>query len=119
MSGVKYLLDTNIIIGFFNRVPEARQLLTGRNLRSNECGYSAITRMELLGYPGITNEEETAIRRLLSRLSYLPLTRDIEDTAILVRRTHRVKLPDAIIAATAKVHGLELLTLDKGLEAIG
>jgi len=119
MSGVKYLLDTNVIIGLFNRTQDALQMLAARNLRSNECGYSAITRMELLGYPGITGEEETAIRRLLSRLSYLPLTRDIEDTAIPVRRARRVKLPDAIIAATAKVHGLELLTLDKELEAIG
>ncbi|QNH57517.1 PIN domain-containing protein, partial [Limnospira indica] len=33
------------------------------------------------------------------------------------RRNHNVKLPDAIIAATAKVYGLRLLTLDRQLQA--
>ncbi len=40
------------------------------------------------------------------------------DTAIEIRRVKRAKLPDALMAATAVKHGLELLTLDAGLQSI-
>ena len=42
----------------------------------------------------------------------------IEDKAIELRRTRRVKLPDALIAATALCNGLNLLTMDLGLQAV-
>ena len=45
------------------------------------------------------------------------LPEPVEDAAITLRRTRRLKLPDAIVAATARVHGLELLTLDDVLAA--
>ena len=74
--------------------------------------------MELLGFPGISREEESLIRQKLERLRYLPLTRAVEDVVISLRQTHKVKLPDAIIAATALCAGLELLTLDKHLQSV-
>ena len=52
------------------------------------------------------------------QLTYLALDRQIEDQAITLRRQRRIKLPDAVIAATALTHGLELLTLDEGLSAV-
>ncbi len=42
----------------------------------------------------------------------------VEDRAIELRRSRRVKLPDALIAATALTYGLRLLTLDVGLQAV-
>ncbi len=66
--------------------------------------------MELLSFPALTAEEEATIHTLLARMVYLSVTLEIEDVAIAIRRQHRIKLPDAIIAATAKVHRLELLT---------
>jgi predicted nucleic acid-binding protein len=42
----------------------------------------------------------------------------VEDHAIQLRRARRVKLPDALIAATALCHGLQLLTLDMGLLSV-
>jgi len=58
------------------------------------------------------------IKDRLSNFNYLPITSEIEDIAIVFRRTRKMKLPDAIIAATAKHHGLELLSLDKALVTI-
>jgi predicted nucleic acid-binding protein len=113
MSGVKYLPDTNIVIGLLKGQEEAVKVLEG--ITVTECGYSAVTRMELLSFHGITAEEETGINELLGRMSPLSITGAVEDAAIEIRRQHRLKLPDAIIAATAKVHGLTLLTLDKDL----
>lgn len=73
--------------------------------------------MELLGFPGITPTEEQVIRSTLDRFHYLGISFEVEEAAIGVRRTRRAKLPDALIAATALCHELELLTLDVGLQA--
>lgn len=71
--------------------------------------------MELLGIAGITADEDQAIRRLLDAMQYLELTTDIEDETIQIRRGLELKLPDAMIAATARVYRLKLLTLDQKL----
>ena len=118
MSGVKFLLDTNVIIGLLNRLPTARSLVAGPEDVSSAYGYSAVTRMELLGFWGITEPEKAAIESMLSQLIYFPVTRAVEDATIVLRQTLRVKLPDAIIAATAQVAELKLLTLDEDLKRL-
>jgi predicted nucleic acid-binding protein len=89
-----------------------------RELSAGECAYSAITRIELLGFPEISREEESLIRQKLERLTYLPLSRAVEDVTISLRQTRKIKLPDAVIAATALCAGIELLTLDKQLQSL-
>jgi hypothetical protein len=59
-----------------------------------------------------------AIDNLLAMLAVLTIDARVELAAIALRRRTRAKLPDAIIAATADVHGLVLLTLDQKLQAI-
>jgi predicted nucleic acid-binding protein len=115
MSGIKYLLDTNLVLGLLKASPEVVQMVANRGLLASSCAYSAVTRMELLGYPDITTDEERVITDRLSKFTYLPITSEIEDLAIALRRTRKVKLPDALVAAAAMHHGLELLTLDKAL----
>lgn len=117
MSGIKFLLDTNFILGMLKRTPAVLEVLRAKRLTSDQCAYSAITRMELLGFPGITSTEEQLIRSTLDRFKYLGISFEIEEAVIGIRRTRRAKLPDALIAATALCHGLELLTLDAGLQA--
>lgn len=118
MNGIKVLLDTNFILGMLKSTPEVLTVIASRDLLADECAYSAVTRMELLGFPGIDVAEEILIRDRLSRFAYLSITPAIEDAAIDLRRRHKVKLPDALIAATALVHGLNLLTLDADLIAL-
>ena len=93
-------------------------MVSQRALLASECAYSAVTRMELLGYPGITTTEERVIGDRLSKFTYSAITVEVEDLAIALRRDRRVKLPDAIIAATAIHHGLELLTFDMALLSV-
>ncbi len=119
MNGARFLLDTNFIIGLLKGNPAIADLVRERGMVLAECAYSSITRMELLGYPGITGEHEQAITGLLSVLTYLAITPEVEAETIQLRRAFKLKLPDAIILATARVHGLELLTLDQGLAAVG
>ncbi len=113
MNGLNSLLDTNVIIGLLKGNESVIPLL--HNIPLQTCGYSAVTRMELLGYPDLTTKETQAINQLLARITYLAISPLIEDLTIQFRQQHRVKLPDAIIAATAMAHGIQLLTLDKKL----
>ncbi len=114
-SGIKYLLDTHVIIGLYERNPSVLALLQTKQITIKECAYSSITRMELLSYPALTAMDKAAIESLLERMAYLAITPDIEDETIAFRYVHKTKLPDSIIAATTKYHQLELLTLDKKL----
>ncbi len=118
MSGVKFLLDTNFILGMLKATPEVLAVLGARPFVADECAYSAVTRMELLGFPGITPQEDSLIRQRLAPLTYLAISLPVEDAAIRLRRSRKIKLPDALIAATALEHGLELLTLDAGLLSV-
>lgn len=118
MNGIKYLLDTNFLLGLMKATPEVLAIVTSRDLLASSCSYSAVTRMELLGYPNITNDEERLIADKLSKFTYLPITSEVEDLAIALRRTRKVKLPDAVIAATAIHHDLELLSMDQALLSV-
>ena len=86
MSGVKFLLDTNFILGMLKSSPIVLGMLAGKHLTAGQCAYSAVTRMELLGFPGITPDEESLIRSTLEQFRYLAITFDIEERAIQLRR---------------------------------
>ncbi|MDA0268147.1 MAG: type II toxin-antitoxin system VapC family toxin [Cyanobacteria bacterium] len=115
MSGSKFLLDTNFVIGLLKGNEQIQNILCDRTVAIDACAYSFITRIELLGFPAITESEIQGITKLLSMLQYLPMNQEIEDSTIHIRRHYKLKIPDAIIAATAKVNRLELLTLDQQL----
>lgn len=115
MNGIKYLLDSNIVIDFLKRSPTVLGLFASKQIKLSECAYSSITRMELLSYSILTLPERQAIVSLLKRMTYLAITPAIEDETIAFRSVHKTKLPDSIIAATARHYQLELLTLDKKL----
>ncbi|MBP7491066.1 MAG: type II toxin-antitoxin system VapC family toxin [Rhodoferax sp.] len=118
MSGIKYLLDTNFILGLLKSQAEILVEIQQLKLTAGQCAYSAVTRMELLGFTGISRDEETLIRHKLARLTYLPITTAVEDVAISLRQSRKIKLPDAVIAATALCAGLQLLTQDAHLKSV-
>jgi predicted nucleic acid-binding protein len=113
MNGVKYLLDTNYILGLVKGQPEVVADITIKGVHWELYGFSSVSRIEALGFPAITHEEERVISALLNLLIYYPITIDIEIATIQLRRQNKLKLPDAIILATALTYSLELLTLDK------
>lgn len=106
MSGTRFLLDTNILIGHLAGREEARRLLIERDVDPETAAASQITRMELLAFPSITGSQEASIREFLSTLRIILIDEDVEAAAIALRRQKRLKLPDAIIVASAQVHGL-------------
>ena len=74
------------------------------------AGYSAITRLELFGYPDIQDEEEHKLRQLLEEFTEVPVGGAVIDDAIKLRRKEGMKVPDAIIASTARVTNADLVT---------
>lgn len=115
MNGIKYLLDTNMVIGLLKGYPIAVSLAEEAGFVLQQGAVSQITRMELLAYPKLSEEEETVILRFLGACQVQLLSEAIETLAIQLRRKTGLKLPDAIVAATAIHHGLRLLTLDQGI----
>ena len=82
---------------------------------SKKLGVSIISVMELLSYPGISSEEDSKIRSFISMCEVINLSDDIKEKTIQVRRAYRTKLPDSIIAATAIVSNVPLITADTGI----
>lgn len=118
MSGVKWLLDTNAVIGLLKMRPAAIALAEANHLELSQAAVSQISRMELLGFPGLVSEEEVAILDFLQNCRIMFIDEAVERQAIRLRRASQCKLPDAIIAATAQVYQLTLLTLDQRLEKL-
>ena len=97
---VKRLLDTNT----------ALYLLGGRlaePLPAGEYFISVITEIELLSYPSLEARHERQIQGFLNEVVIVDLNSEVKQVAIKLRRAHRLKLPDAIIAATAIVTDIE------------
>ena len=68
--------------------------------------------MELLSFPAITVEEEKSIRDFLKLCEVVSIDEDICEKTIAVRKNYSIKLPDSIIAATAIIKKLPLITAD-------
>ncbi len=77
-----------------------------------------MTELEILSYPSLTPQEEIRLRKLLAEMPVIDATREIKDSAIALRKQYRLKLPDALIAATAQTLRATLITNDKGFDAI-
>ena len=115
MTGVEFLLDTNIVIGLLKEYEPAINLVEEIGVVLEKSAVSKITRMELLGHPKITLEDDRLIQLFLKECQVLLIDERIEVKATQLRRSGLFKLPDAIVAAIAVVKDLRLLTLDKNL----
>lgn len=107
--GTRYLIDSNVIIDYAaNRLSvEAVNFL--ENLYDNDFIISAVTQIEILGY----NDLPSKIKELevfLNEAFIYHLDKDIVQQTILIRRKNKIKLGDAIIAATAIIHNFTILT---------
>ena len=116
---MRYLLDTNILIEAAGNTAPAIAALK-RAVLSDWVGYSAITRLELFGYPSLTSAEEAVLVLLVGELEEVVVTSVVIDRAIQIRKSIRIKVPDAIIAATALEMTAVLVTRNESdFKAVG
>jgi predicted nucleic acid-binding protein len=104
MVGTNVLFDTNILIDYLSGVVEARAELE----RYPDRAISVITWMEVMA--GSTPGDEAQIRAFLMTFLNLSITAAAAERAVVLRRKWRIKLPDAIIQATAEVGDRLLIT---------
>ncbi len=71
---------------------------------------SVITKIELLGWQASTSKQMQEVKNFVMDSEILALTDTIVDKTVEIKRSLKIKLPDAIIAATAIVHDLTLLS---------
>ncbi|MGV3614759.1 MAG: type II toxin-antitoxin system VapC family toxin [Fimbriimonas sp.] len=109
--GLSSVLDTNIVL-------YALRGELADSLPTDGVPISVITEIELLGFPGLTPLEEKAIRSLISSLEVVPLDDRVKDEVIRLKRATRIRLPDAVVLASAVVTQSELLTNDRNLMAM-
>ena len=105
------LLDTHVLIYHMRLAlgDEVTQKL-GDALKTQRAFISVMTRIEMLAWKGHSDgslHQTTALIRLLPEL---PMDEAVIEQTIRIRKTFSLKLPDAVIAATAWVHGLQLMT---------
>jgi len=104
-----YLFDSNILIYHLNgELNSQGRALLKLGLLGNET-YSIISKIEVLGFQQPSAVELQA-RQLFSSLTEISLTSEITDQTIALRKLYKIKLPDAIIAATAIIQSLQLVT---------
>ncbi len=108
--GAKYLIDTNTTIELVTRLlpPAGGAWVDGIVLR-DEHAISVINWIELLVNPQSAQEKEV-LELFVANSTVLAVDADVVRQTILLRQQCRTKLPDAIVAATALVHGLVLVS---------
>lgn len=113
MNGESLVLDTNVALYLLRGDRSAADAIHGQQVY-----ISFITYMELLGKPGMTRSEVKQVEAFVSEWPMVELDRAIMDRAIVIRRKHRLKVPDAIVAATALFLDIPLLTADRVFERV-
>ena len=101
---VKALFDSNILIDQLLGIDDASQEIA----RYDDRAISIVTWIELL--VGATPANMDRVRAFLERFRTIELDRAVAEEAAKLRRAHRMKLPDAVVWASARIDGRLLVT---------
>ncbi len=111
---VMILLDSNTVVYLSKEIISIDDVFDD----NEEYGISVITYMEVLGYHFESTKEKEFIEELLSYLSIIYIDETIAKRVIQLKKEKKIKLPDAIICATAIVNNSLLITNDIRLKNI-
>lgn len=100
------LLDSNIII--YAAQPKHEQLR--KFIAEHAPAVSAISYVEVLGYHKLNDREREYLLQFFNAAEILHITQLVLDRAVSLRQRNKMSLGDALVAATALVHDLTLLT---------
>jgi len=106
---VNVLLDTNVLVYHLAGEPAATKFLE-ETIARRSFYLSILSMIEFLGWQGHTEEKFAECKGLVELATVLPVSKEVADRAIELRRSKRIKLADAVIASTALVNNLQLVT---------
>jgi predicted nucleic acid-binding protein len=112
MNGIDFLADTNFLIHLNQGEPFVESFL------DYSFAVSFITEIELLGAFSITKIQRNQFKDLLDDCLVLDMNYQIKQKCIDIRKKYKIKIPDAIIASTAIIYNIPLITSDKGFDKI-
>ncbi|HEX6983207.1 MAG TPA: type II toxin-antitoxin system VapC family toxin [Balneolaceae bacterium] len=110
---MEILIDTNIALYFLGGEKPLVNLLDNEILH-----VSFITQLELLAYDKITVKEQRKVKAFLKDCVIVDINHSIKTHTIDIRKQSGIKLPDAIIAATARSEFMPLLSADKEFKKV-
>ena len=113
MGQSKTLIDTNIAIGYIGARLSIQLMDKLDDLLNNEYHISIINKIEMLGYPGLDKNEELRFNLFIDHSFMHQVDDRVIEKTIDIRKKHKIKLPDALIAATCLINGLDIITLNK------
>jgi hypothetical protein len=117
MSGERYLLDTNAIVCLLR----GDQALHRRLRRAEWVGISILSQIEFLAFPNLSANDRGIFQQFTDSIDVVGLDRTerlLIDRVVSLRAQYRLKLPDAIIAATAIERAAILITDDRQLQKL-
>jgi predicted nucleic acid-binding protein len=107
---MEYLLDTNVIINFLEASLPENAMSEMKIIVDNRPQISVITKMETLGFNFLSAFEQESMETFINYSEIQNLNNEIVNKTIELRKQKKISLPDAIIAATAIVNNLILIT---------
>lgn len=113
MNGISVMIDTNIAIALLNGDEKLAEMFEGKDVR-----ISFITELELLCKPGLKVSEKKEIQAFIDDCTVLEINSSIKEITISIRQSGKIKLPDAIIAATSIFWNLPFFTRDEDFKNI-
>jgi predicted nucleic acid-binding protein len=107
--GQQYLTDSNAVIDYLAGKLSEKGMTFMNQVVNAIPNISVITKIEVLGYK-IMPESYTLLKDFVTDSVVLGLTDEVVEKTIEIRKANKIKTPDAIIAATAAVNQLLLIT---------
>lgn len=103
------MIDTNVIIDWLGSKFRPHQMDFLNEIIDQTPVVSIITKIELLGFD-TSPDHEALLKDFIGDSSIVNLSDQVVDKCIEIRKTSKIKLPDAVIASTAMIYEHALLT---------
>jgi predicted nucleic acid-binding protein len=114
----QYLIDNNVISNYFSVSYSEKGMSFISSVIDDIPNISVITEIEALSWHAPDEVYEEIVEDFVKNSNVLPLSPKVVSQCIELRRSKKIKTPDAIIAATAIVHNLTLITSDSDFKNI-
>ena len=112
MNGIDFLADTNFLIFTTQGNPIVEPFL------DYNIGISFVSEMELLGIFSISKVQKLNMQNIIDECFVIDMNIEIKKKAIQIKQKYKIKLPDAIIAATAILYNIPFITTDADFKVV-
>lgn len=114
----EFLIDNNVISNYFSNNYSKEGMKFIGEVFDQIPLISVITEIEALSWVNPDKKKEIFVREFIKDAKILALTPDVATSCIRLRRSRKIRIPDAIIAATALIYELKLITSDSDFNNI-